>query len=59
MIPKKMDKETANQLKILLAKMNVTNRKVTIDLDNETIGWKMITRSMIYWSLRSVDSCSS
>ncbi|CAH1195241.1 hypothetical protein PAECIP111893_00647 [Paenibacillus plantiphilus] len=37
MIPKKMDKETAIQLKFLLAKMNVTDRKVTIDLDNETI----------------------
>lgn len=37
MIPKKLDKETAEQFKILLAKLNITDRKVTIDLDNETI----------------------
>lgn len=37
MIPKKLDKETAEQFKFLLAKLNITDRKVTIDLDNETI----------------------
>jgi len=37
MIPKKLDKETAEQFKILLAKLNITDRKVTIDLDSETI----------------------
>ncbi|MED0680833.1 hypothetical protein P4S83_08390 [Aneurinibacillus thermoaerophilus] len=37
MIPKKLDKETAEQFKFLLAKLNITDRRVTIDLDNETI----------------------
>ncbi|CCQ93956.1 conserved hypothetical protein [[Clostridium] ultunense Esp] len=37
MIPKKLDKETTEQFKFLLAKLNITDRKVTIDLDNETI----------------------
>lgn len=37
MIPKKLDKETAEQFKSLLAKLNITDRKVTIDLENETI----------------------
>ncbi|WP_281169581.1 hypothetical protein [Thermicanus aegyptius] len=37
MIPKKLDKETVEQFKFLLAKLNITDRKVTIDLDNETI----------------------
>ncbi|TFE26981.1 hypothetical protein [Cohnella luojiensis] len=36
-IPKKMDKQTANELRSLLTKMNVTQSKVTIDLDNDTI----------------------
>ncbi|MDF2650740.1 MAG: hypothetical protein K0Q73_6545 [Paenibacillus sp.] len=37
MIPKKMDKETAEQFRFLLAKMRITNSKVIIDLENETI----------------------
>ena len=37
MIPKKLDKETAEQFKFLLAKLNITDRRVTFDLDNETI----------------------
>jgi len=37
MIPKKLDKETAEQFKFLLAKLNITDRKVTIDLNSETI----------------------
>lgn len=36
-IPKKIDHETANQLRTILSKLNVESRKVTIDLDNETI----------------------
>ncbi len=36
-IPKKMDRQTANELRSLLTKMNVTQSKVTIDLDNDTI----------------------
>lgn len=37
MIPKKLDKATAEQFKFLLAKLNITDRRVTIDLVNETI----------------------
>lgn len=36
-IPKKLDHETASELRSILSKLNVTRKKVTIDLDNETI----------------------
>jgi hypothetical protein len=36
-IPKKMDRQTANELRSLLTKINVTQSKITINLDNDTI----------------------
>lgn len=36
-IPKRMDKQTASQLRSILEKMNITQSKVKIDLDNDTI----------------------
>lgn len=36
-IPKKLDYETASELRSILSKLNVTRNKVTIDLDNNTI----------------------
>lgn len=36
-IPKKLDRETANQLRTIFSKLNLDSRKVTVDLDNETI----------------------
>lgn len=36
-IPKKMDRQTANELRSILSKINITQSKVKIDLDNDTI----------------------
>ncbi|MBC8080200.1 MAG: hypothetical protein H7X86_07630 [Gorillibacterium sp.] len=36
-IPKKIDKQTANDLRSILMRMNVTQSKVKIDLDLNTI----------------------
>ncbi|MHB1682025.1 MAG: hypothetical protein ACYCYO_04240 [Bacilli bacterium] len=36
-IPKKLDHETVSELRTILSKLNVTQNKVTFDLDNETI----------------------
>ncbi|MGG1517142.1 hypothetical protein ABE504_17155 [Paenibacillus oryzisoli] len=36
-ISKKMDYETASELRSILSKLNITRNKVTIDLDNDTI----------------------
>lgn len=36
-IPRKMDKQTANELRSVLSKINITHSKVKIDLDNDTI----------------------
>ncbi len=37
MIPKKLDRETVDQFKSLLAKLNITDRKIILDLNNGTI----------------------
>lgn len=37
MIPKKLDSETANELKKILGKLNITKPRVTIDFENEMI----------------------
>ncbi|UMV47342.1 hypothetical protein LMZ02_28475 [Paenibacillus macerans] len=36
-LPKKLDQDTANELRSILMKMNITHSKVKIDLDNDTI----------------------
>ena len=36
-IPKKLDHQTANELRVILSRMDVVKNKVIIDLDNETI----------------------
>ena len=36
-LPKKMDRQTANELRSILIKINITQSKVKIDLDNDTI----------------------
>ncbi|MDQ8733963.1 hypothetical protein [Paenibacillus sp. LHD-38] len=36
-IPKKMDKQTANELRSLLSRMNVTQSKIKINMENNTI----------------------
>ena len=36
-ISKKLDHETANQLRTIFSKLNLESRKITIDLYNETI----------------------
>jgi antitoxin component of MazEF toxin-antitoxin module len=36
-IPKKMDRQTANEIRSILTKINITQSKVKIDLDNDTI----------------------
>lgn len=36
-VPKKLDRETANQLRTIFSKLNLDSRKITVDLDNETI----------------------
>ncbi len=36
-LPKKMDSKTANELRSLLFKINITQSRVRIDLDNDTI----------------------
>jgi hypothetical protein len=36
-IPKKLDRQTANELRSLLTRINVTQSKITINLDNDTI----------------------
>ena len=36
-LPKKMDQKTANELRSILTKMNITQSKVKINLDNQTI----------------------
>ncbi|WP_410511951.1 hypothetical protein PaeBR_18160 [Paenibacillus sp. BR2-3] len=36
-VPKRMDKQTARELRSILEKMNITQSKVKIDLDNDTI----------------------
>jgi rRNA maturation endonuclease Nob1 len=36
-IPKKMDRQTANELRSILTKIDITQSKVKIDLDNDTI----------------------
>lgn len=37
MIPKKLDSETANELKKILGKLDIKKPRVTINFDNETI----------------------
>ena len=36
-LPKKMDQKTANEIRSILTKMNITQSKVKINLDNQTI----------------------
>lgn len=36
-VPKRMDKQTVRELRSILEKMNITQSKVKIDLDNDTI----------------------
>ncbi|MEK5033431.1 hypothetical protein MKY96_18400 [Paenibacillus sp. FSL R7-0302] len=36
-VPKRMDKQTARELRSILEKMNITQSKVKINLDNDTI----------------------
>ncbi|EGK13393.1 hypothetical protein ACFQ49_05010 [Kroppenstedtia eburnea] len=36
-IPRKIDKQTAKELRSLLSRLNIRNSRVTIDLDNDTI----------------------
>lgn len=36
-ISKKLDHETANQLRTIFSKLNLDSRKITIDLFNETV----------------------
>lgn len=36
-VPKRMDKQTARELRSIIAKINITHSKVKIDLDNDTI----------------------
>jgi rRNA maturation endonuclease Nob1 len=36
-VPKKIDRKTANELRSILTKINITQSKVKIDLDNDTI----------------------
>ncbi|ALS27215.1 hypothetical protein IJ21_18140 [Paenibacillus sp. 32O-W] len=36
-LPKKMDQQTVNELRSILKKMNITQSKVKINLDNQTI----------------------
>ena len=36
-LPKKMDQQTANELRSILTKLNITQCKVKINLDNQTI----------------------
>ncbi|MFC4076154.1 hypothetical protein [Salinithrix halophila] len=36
-IPRKIDKQIANELRSLLSKLNIKKSKVTIDLENDTI----------------------
>ncbi|MGG4032643.1 hypothetical protein ABEV74_02880 [Paenibacillus cisolokensis] len=36
-LPKKMDQQTAKELRSILQKMNITHSKVKINLDNDTI----------------------
>ncbi|NGM83107.1 hypothetical protein G5B47_11850 [Paenibacillus sp. 7124] len=36
-VPKRMDKQTARELRSIFEKMNITQSKVKIDLDNDTI----------------------
>lgn len=37
MLPKKMDNETVNQLKLILRKYDINNNRVLIDLVKETV----------------------
>ncbi|MEK3794724.1 hypothetical protein MKX42_23555 [Paenibacillus sp. FSL R7-0204] len=36
-VPKRMDKQTAREFRSILEKMNITQSKVKINLDNDTI----------------------
>lgn len=36
-VPKRMDKQTARELRTIFEKINITHSKVKIDLDNDTI----------------------
>lgn len=36
-VPKRMDKQIAHELRSILAKINITQSRVKIDLDNDTI----------------------
>jgi len=36
-ISKKLDHETANQLRTIFSKLNLDSRKITVDLYNETV----------------------
>lgn len=36
-IPRKLDRQTANELRSILSRLNIPKNKVTIDLDNDTI----------------------
>ncbi|AIQ11927.1 hypothetical protein [Paenibacillus durus] len=36
-LPKKMDRQTAKEIRSILAKMNITQSKIKINLENETI----------------------
>ncbi|MGF7046028.1 hypothetical protein J2T13_000490 [Paenibacillus sp. DS2015] len=36
-IPKKMDRQTANELRSIMSRINVTHNKLKIDLENDTI----------------------
>lgn len=36
-VPKRMDEQIARELRSILGKMNITQSKVRIDLDNDTI----------------------
>ena len=37
MIPKKIDSHTADELRKILRKVNITNPRVTIDFNNDTV----------------------
>jgi hypothetical protein len=37
MIPRKIDQETARELKSILSRLNINNPRVIIDLDKETV----------------------
>lgn len=36
-LPKKMDRKTVNDLRSIMSRMNVTQSKIKIDMDNHTI----------------------